>query len=91
MQWPTVDEIEAALREVNAMECEDGCIDVRLQVYSDGTWALRWGNSQYDQDGCGYWGVSGVPGNNDPFGARGIAQDLLSQAEDEYAMIEETT
>lgn len=90
MKWPTVDEVVEALREVNAMKCDDW-IDVRLQVYSDGTWALRWGDPQYDQDGLGYWGVSSVPGNNDPFNPRGIAKDLLSQAEDEYAIIKETT
>src|SRR5690606_813072 len=32
--------------------------DVRLQVYEDGDWAIRFGDSSYDQDHRGFWGAS---------------------------------
>jgi len=63
---------------------EEAYIDVRLQVYEDGAWAVRWGLSDYDQDHRGYWGASSVPGNNRRFHSEDVARDLISQAKDDY-------
>ncbi len=70
---------------------DDGCearIDVRLQVYpSDlgGTWAIRWGLSDYDQDHRGAWGASCVSLEDDAEALEETARDLLEQARDAAA------
>ena len=87
MRFPSIAAVAAALRNVNA-NVEDTC-DVRLQVYPDGQWALRWGDSQYDQDHRGYWGGSAVPGVVNGvakrFDSKATARDLLEQCRDHYA------
>jgi len=60
----------------------DHYIEVRLQVYEDGDWTVRWGDSQYDQDHRGYWGSSSVPGNGKRFKSEEVARDLINQARD---------
>lgn len=95
MKFPTVSELATELRAINRnVECDPGgdwanstgC-DVRLQVYPDGQWAVRWGSSDYDQDHRGYWGASVIPGVvrgiEIDFDAEEIAQDLLEQAEEQ--------
>ena len=37
---------------------EPHSMEVRLQVYPDGVWAIRYGDSGYDSDHHGYWGAS---------------------------------
>lgn len=64
--------------------CEEG-IDVRLQLYTDGHWAIRFGASDYDQDHRGFWGASSVPGNGWTFDAEETARDLYEQAMDHKA------
>lgn len=88
MQWPTIDDVAEELRLINLnteAEDEEG-IDVRLQVYEDGAWAIRVGDPSYDTDHRGYWGASGVPGvlGGIPgrFNAREVARDLIEQAKD---------
>ena len=93
MRFPKIDEVAAALRNVNKMQLPDdadddgegGGIDVRLQVYPDGDWAVRWGSSDYDQDHRGYWGASSVPGDNRRFDSKALARDLIEQAKEQRA------
>lgn len=87
MKWPSIRELSEALRDVNA-NVEGEC-DVRLQVYEDGQWRLRWGDASYDIDHSGFWGASGVPGvvggKVQRFNARDVARDLIEQAKDHEA------
>lgn len=93
MRFPKIDEVAAELRNINKMQLPDdadddgegGGIDVRLQVYPDGDWAVRWGDSSYDQDHRGYWGSSSVPGDNRRFDSKTFARDLIDQAKEHYA------
>ena len=93
MRFPKIDEVAAALRNVNKMQLPDDAdddgegsgIDVRLQVYPDGDWAVRWGSSDYDQDHRGYWGASSVPGDNRRFDSKDLARDLIDQAKEHFA------
>jgi hypothetical protein len=89
MRFPKIDEVAAQLRSVNKQQlrpedAEEG-IDVRLQVYPDGDWAVRWGSSDYDQDHRGYWGSSSVPGDNRRFDSKALARDLIEQAKEHFA------
>lgn len=87
LRWPTIEAIATAIRVVNRTarpDTDDG-IDVRLQVYPDGQWSLRWGPSDFDLDHRGYWGSSSVPGWNHQINARAIARDLKSQAQEQHA------
>jgi hypothetical protein len=79
-RFPSIRTVASALRAVNR-DAEDEC-DVRLQVYPDGDWAVRFGPSDYDQDHRGYWGASSVPGHGRRFGAESVARDLIDQARD---------
>lgn len=89
MRFPSISDVAAALREVNdetrRMNGKGDC-DVRLQIYPDGGWAVRWGLSDYDQDHRGFWGASSVPGGR--FDSVSTARDLLSQARDSHAQSE---
>ncbi len=76
-------ETAAHLRAISA-KMDSEC-DVRLQLYADGTWCLRSGLSDYDQDGRGYWGASFVPGAGQAFNADEVAKDLWEQALDAQA------
>ena len=58
-------------------------MDVRLQVYPDGDWALHTGDSSYDQDHRGYWGASSLDGRR--IDSRGVAKDLLDQCREMHA------
>jgi hypothetical protein len=90
VKFPSIAEVAAVLRNLNAnVEADgEGC-DVRLQVYSDGEWAVRWGDSSYDTDHRGYWGASSIPGvvrgTVKRFDSRDVARDLISQARDARA------
>jgi len=86
MRFPKIDDVAAELRRINKMDTDEDDIDVRLQVYSDGDWAVRWGLSDYDQDHRGYWGSSGVPGGNRRFDSKAVARDLIDQAKEAKAM-----
>ena len=94
MRFPSIHHVAMALREINGdVGVGEGpdefgdfeqC-DVRLQVYNDGTWAIRVGSSDYDQDHHGYWGASCVPGGRKRFQSRDVARDLIDQARDAHA------
>ncbi len=89
MRFPKINDVASELRDINKNDLEpedaDEGIDVRLQVYADGQWAVRWGSSDYDQDHSGFWGASSVPGNNQRFDSKEIARDLIDQAKDAFA------
>jgi hypothetical protein len=69
--------VRREIKRIGAGQAGEWC-DVRLQVYADGAWALRWGPSDYDLDHRGAWGASCVPcaGRYDSVD---VARDLLSQ------------
>ena len=92
MRFPSIAAVASELRGINAnveTDLDEGC-DVRLQVYPDGQWHVRWGDSSYDQDHHGYWGASSVPGVVAGvvrrFNSRDVARDLLDQAKEARAM-----
>jgi hypothetical protein len=93
LRFPSIGAVAQQLRNVNRevevevtdrVSDDEGC-DVRLQVYEDGAWAIRYGDAQYDQDHRGYWGSASVPGNNRRFRSEEVARDLIEQAKDQYA------
>lgn len=98
MKFPSIARVSAELRRINTTvidvcaehgaDCEDDCaayIDVRLQVYPDGDWAVHSGLADYDTDHRGFWGSSSVPGNGRRFSSTDIARDLIGQAREAYA------
>ncbi len=88
MRFPSINDVSAELRRINkALEPDDADegIDVRLQVYPDSQWAVRWGSSDYDQDHRGYWGSASVPGDNRRFDSKDVARDLIEQAREHKA------
>lgn len=86
MRFPSIKAVAVELLTINR-EADDEC-DVRLQVYPDGSWAVRFGSSDYDQDHHGYWGASCVPGGRRRFMSRDVARDLIDQAREQYAQSE---
>ena len=96
-RFPSISSVRAALvaekkslrkycsREDLLSEDGDGAYtDVRLQVYEDGSWAIRSGSSDYDQDHRGYWGAYLL--SFDRENTTVIARDLLEQAKDHAAI-----
>lgn len=64
-------------------DLEGGSVDVRLQVYPDGQYAIRTGDASYDLDHNGYWGSASLPWRN--CNLTDIARDLIDQARDHHA------
>lgn len=87
MKFPSIKEVSKALRavqrEVDRRDGEEPFCDVRLQVYEDGAWAVRFGLSDYDLDHRGFWGASSIPKGR--FRSVDVARDLIGQARDQYA------
>lgn len=86
-KFPSIANVARALRDVNNF-ADDEC-DVRLQVWEDGEWRVRFGDAQYDQDHRGFWGASSVPGGRKRFNSVDVARDLLDQAREHAAQSEE--
>ena len=63
---------------------DDVSLAVRLQVLGTG-WRLWEGDSSYDTDHRGHWGVSALPLREEP-DFDDLAEDLLDQVEDSIAM-----
>ena len=88
VRFPSIASVANALRDVNAsldprdFPDDDSC-DVRLQVYPDGDWAIRVGDSSYDLDHHGYWGAGCLNGKR--FDSAETARDLIDQAREQYA------
>jgi hypothetical protein len=60
MKLPSAKEVADVLTFINASA--EGELDVRLQVYPSGKWAVRWGLPDYDLDHHGFWGAGIVDG-----------------------------
>ena len=58
----------------------------RLQV-TDSSWFFHTGDSQYDTDHRGYWGIGSVPTYCTKSQAREIARALINEAADDAAII----
>ena len=65
---------------------EERYCDIRLQVYPDGQWALRSGDSSYDQDHNGFWGCSSITDKTTVKTIRETVSDLIEQVEEDIAM-----
>jgi hypothetical protein len=97
LNFPGVREVAAELRLENDYiraefspadrRSDDFCGDVRLQVWPNGTWALHYGDSQYDQDHRGYWGCGSLDGF--PFDSMSLARDLIEQCKEHYAQVKD--
>lgn len=89
MRFPSIASVTAALRgareEARKYLNAGEDMDVRLQVYPDGAWALRTGLSDYDQDHRGFWGAGAVTDSSMVKDLRQLAKDLLEQVQDAYA------
>jgi hypothetical protein len=86
LDFPTAVEVSKVLKDLHReakadIDAEEG-LDVRLQVYENGTWAVRYGDPGGDSDHHGYWGASTITRSDNDF--RSIAVDLIAQAEDQY-------
>jgi hypothetical protein len=81
IRFPSIKSVAKDLAEFkrDAFYESDNWCDVRLQVYEDGAWAVRYGDSQYDQDHRGYWGSSCIDKKSN---CRDIAKELIDQAKD---------
>lgn len=90
MRFPSIKDVARELRLINAsvesLSFEDEC-EVRLQIYEDGKWIIRYGCPSYDTDHHGYWGASYIPGVVNGkvvrFNSYEVARDLLSQARED--------
>jgi len=82
MRFPKISDVARELRDLNKEA--DSEMDVRLQVYPNGDWAVRWGDPSYDQDHRGYWGSSSIPGSNRRFNSEDVARHLISEAKDQH-------
>jgi hypothetical protein len=95
--FPTREELAREIRALVKHLAADGIqstdedpIELRLQIYPNGRWALRWGAPDYDPDHKGWWGSSFLP---PPSALRGdfyaVAAELLDQAAEQAAMSDE--
>jgi len=91
VKFPSITDVAESLRVINRgldpNDFPDGkWCDVRLQVYPDGDWTIRVGDSSYDQDHRGYWGSSSLNGRR--FKSIDVARDLLEQCKEHHAQSE---
>lgn len=61
---------------------DEGGTDVRFQITDDSTWAIRTGDSSYDQDHRGCWGAGYLTRRTN---CRQLAYQLLEEAKDQAA------
>jgi hypothetical protein len=81
-------EIRALAKEVARYGAFEGGEppELRLQVYPDGTWALRWGLSDYDLDHRGFWGAAYLPRPREKASVfESVARSLIEQATEQAA------
>ena len=93
VKMPSIDSVYRCLVDVkhgvdwqqDFSDDDDKIVDVRLQVYENGQWAIREGDASYDTDHHGYWGASTLePRSN----CRELARDLIDQAAEHAAQSE---
>lgn len=94
MRFPSIKVVSAQLcaerasvnwRDIEENEGDAPYVDVRLQVYPDGTWYLHAGDSQYDLDHRGFWGSASIHEKMTNAEAREIARDLIAQCKEHAA------
>ncbi len=78
-------DILAHLKEIHPMapwptEGDDRSVDIRFQLYENGSWAIRTGDSSYDQDHLGFWGFSSMVEQDDEQALIMLTRDLVDQA-----------
>lgn len=78
-KMPAISEVATVLKGLKRNYCESGeWMDVRLQVYEDGDWAVRYGDSSYDLDHRGQWGCSSI---NLKSNCVEVAKELINSCE----------
>lgn len=83
LRFPSIAAVAAELVHVKTyLDHEVTDIDVRLQVYPDGQWKVRSGDSSFDQDHRGYWGAGCVMRSTN---CRDEARRLIGEAAEHYA------
>jgi hypothetical protein len=91
MRFPSIKDVSSEIRgivrypELADPENEDhegNWMDVRLQIWNDGSWNIHTGDSQYDQDHRGFWGATSIPMIG-RFDSRETAKELLEQARED--------
>lgn len=92
MRFPSIKAVRKELVRANKTDAyktpgeDDSDVEVRLQIYGNGEWAVRVGDPQYDLDGRGCWGCGYVRGNGRRCNLTELAKDLLDQCETERAI-----
>lgn len=92
--FPAVEEIRECLLglpaqvepEMRESDWDEPSIDVRLQVWEDGSWTVHTGDSCFDQDHRGFWGSASVGADDTPVDLMATAANLREQAIDDCAM-----
>lgn len=88
MRFPSIRTVASELQSINR-NVEGEC-DVRLCVWDDGTWTVRYGLVDYDPSHSNYCGASCVPGvvggKITRFDSYGLARELLDQCQEQAAM-----
>lgn len=82
--WPTIADVAQELRNAKSMLDRGDEMEVRLQVYQDGGWALRKGDPSYDLDHNGYWGCGYITRRTN---CRDLARDLIAEAMDHASQV----
>lgn len=73
-------EMAASPEDFTHEDGDEPSMDVRLQVYPDGQWAIRTGLSDYDADHRGFWGASSIGMDTDSAALADILiEDVLDQ------------
>lgn len=76
-------ELEAVLNDAKRADPDLGDFDVRLQVYPNGRWCIRWGDPSYDLDHHGFWGAKMLSTLEDN-DLQEIARALIHDAEEHH-------
>ncbi len=82
IKFPSVADVARALISAKRWIERGEWVDVRLQVWSDGSWTIHTGDASYDQDHRGFWGASSMTTRTN---ARELAKELISEAQGHQA------
>jgi hypothetical protein len=82
IQWE-LEQIKKFLIQEDLEETE-----VRLQVYENGNWKVRYGDPSFDVDHLGYWGCSLVSTKDTKSDLTKTAVYLIEQVENDFYCIE---
>lgn len=73
------------LKSVRGLDGADFPLDVRYQLFADGSCNFHSGDASYDTDHRGYWGASSVAADATDTDLYSIAEDMIEQALDAKA------